>query len=88
MTGRACVLAGSVVARFRSGEGGMRWHPGFADGRLTQGGQRVAAAFDGGGQVAADDVSVLGSFFAGQPAGDVLLHLGRAQVAFGLVRGG
>ncbi len=43
-----------------------------------QDGQAVESVFDGGGDVAADGVAVLGAFFAGQAAGDLLLDLGGA----------
>jgi hypothetical protein len=52
------------------------------------GGQDVDAVLGGGGQVAADRVPLAGGFFGAEPAGDLLLGFGWAQVAFGLVGGG
>src|SRR5829696_5784934 len=76
------VLAGGL------GWGWFGWYPGSAEDGLAQGIHHVAAVFGGGGEVSADSVAVLGSVLAGEAAGDLLLDLGRSQVAFGLVRGG
>ena len=46
------------------------------------------AVLGGGGDVAADGVPVPGGFLGAEPAGDLLLGLGRAQVPLGLVGGG
>ena len=53
-----------------------------------QGIHHVAAVFCGGGEVTADSITVLGALLTGQPPGDLLLDLGRSQIAFGLVGGG
>ena len=66
----------------------MGWHPGSSLEGLAEGGEHVVAVLGRGGEVSADCVAVLGAVFAGQPPGDVLLDLGRSQVAFGLAGGG
>src|SRR3954462_10316259 len=87
----------SPVGLRASGGGGSRrvsagcgecGHPGSAGQRVAQRGDLVEAVFRGGGDVAEDGVAIFGSRAAGQSAGDLLLNLGRPQVAFGLVRGG
>jgi hypothetical protein len=55
---------------------------------VTDRGEDVRAVLGGGGDVAADGVPVLGGSLGAEPAGDLLLGLGRAEVAFGLVGGG
>jgi hypothetical protein len=64
------------------------WHPGAAEQGVVHRGYHVGAVLGGGGQVAADGVSLFGGLFGAEPSGDLLLGLGRADVAFGLVVGG
>ena len=66
---------------------GVWRHPGPPEYGLVEGVDHVVAVFGGGGEVAPDGVAVLGAVFAGEPAGDVLLHFGWPQVPFGLVGG-
>ncbi len=79
---------GGVGVGFGSGWGGVGWHPGPAEDRAAQGIHRVEAVLGGGREVAADAEAVGGALLAGEAPGDLLLDLGRAQVAFGLVGGG
>ena len=71
-----------------SGRHGAGRQPGSAENRVVEGLHRVVSVLDRGGQVAADPVPVFGAGLAGEAPGDLLLGLGRPQVAFGLVVGG
>ena len=64
------------------------WLPGVAGDGRTDAGQDVDAVFAHGVDVGADVEAVLGGLRAGEPAGDLLLGLGRAQAAFADVVGG
>jgi len=55
-------------------EAWVGWHPGSFEDGLAQGVYHVAAVLGGRGEVSADSVAVFGALFAGEPAGDVLLH--------------
>ena len=60
----------------------------MAEDRVAENGKLINAVFGGGRDVAADSVSGAGYGFGGEPSGNLLLGLGRADVSFGLVRGG
>jgi len=78
---RDCLRAGL-------GAGGNWRHPGISGEGVAQSGEDAGAVLGGGGDVAADGVPVPGGVFGAEPAGDLLLGLGRADVPFSLVRGG
>ena len=63
-------------------------HPGVAEERVAHGVRTQAWCLAAVGDVAADGVAVAGGVLGTEAAGDLLLGLGRAQVAFGLVAGG
>jgi hypothetical protein len=56
----------------------VRGYPRVAGDGVAERSEYVVAVFGGGGEVAADGVAVLGTSFAGQPAGHVLLVLAGA----------
>jgi hypothetical protein len=71
-----------------SGWCGGRWPPGITGEGVADAGQDVDAVLAEGVDVAADVEAVLGGLRAGEPPGDLLLGLGRAQAAFADVVGG
>jgi hypothetical protein len=79
-TSRDVIACGRI-----SGAGGDGWHPGVSGERVAQGGEDADAVLGGGGDVAADGIPVPGGLLGAEPAGNLLLGLGRAQVAFGLI---
>jgi len=71
-----------------SGWCGDRWSPGITGEGVADAGQNVGLVFADGVDVAADVEAVLDDLRAGEPAGDLLLGLDRAQAAFADVVGG
>src|ERR1017187_7138348 len=61
------------------------WHPRVSGEGVTYRGKGVRAVLGGGGGVAPDGVAVAGGGLGTEAAGNLLLGLRRAQVAFGLV---
>src|SRR5580658_5524943 len=82
LSSRGVIACGRISAG-----GGDGWHPGIPGERVVQGGEDADAVLSGGGNVAADGVPVPGGLLGAEPAGDLLLDLGRAHVSLSLVRG-
>ena len=83
------VARGLWCVRWCCSGGGWEWRdPGPAGEGVADDRELVESVFGGGGDHSADPVAVSGSGLGGEPAGGVLLGLGRADVTFGLVGGG
>src|SRR5580700_4865351 len=84
---RSLSSCGVIACGRISAGGGDGRHPGIPGERVAQGGEDADAVLGGGGNVAADGVPVPGGLLGAEPAGDLLLDLGRSHVSLGLVRG-
>src|SRR5690348_5249934 len=82
------VWSAAVFRARGSGRGEGGWAPGVAGERGADSGHDACAVLADGVDVAADVQAVLGDVVAGQPPGDLLLGLGRAQVPLADVVGG
>src|ERR1019366_3699893 len=83
--GQCGVAALALAFTERVGDG---WHPGIAGEGVADRGQDADAVLSGGVDVAADRVPVPGGLLGAQPPGDLLLCLGRPQIALSLVGSG